>query len=350
MGMPSPLTRLTSPGLVILDWDTVTVWSSRWSTERLKPRRASLREMTMSMWRSLPLRWKRGWGFCFRVMTTSPGIWPGICSDMRGNLISAPASMPCSTRAFKVVSSSLHFSLDGTSSCCWTSMPGLISRCTVLTSFGQRPHDAHLPSVLPAHFRQTMRREICAATSLPRYMSSSDTASSTRASGPRLPPPRCRPPPPPPNSIEKGSMPPPGPSSTPSLTDSNPPVSYSIRFSSSPRTSYARLTRFIIFSHDMVSTSDDAFSISTSPLHLSGWYLSESFRYDFLMSFASHSSSRPSTSYRSKSSSLSSFDTNVAWHFSPSCTLFPFSFVSAAASIFVGRILCKPASPHRMYT
>mmetsp|Transcript_7141 Transcript_7141/g.24248 ORF Transcript_7141/g.24248 Transcript_7141/m.24248 type:complete len:257 (+) Transcript_7141:62-832(+) len=226
MGMPSPFMRFTSAGLVIFEELTTTGWPSRWSNLRENPNNASLSVMTMSMWRSLPLRVNLAWGFCLRAMMMLPGIWPGSCSDMRGKVNSAPLSMPCSTWALSTVSSFLHFSLDWTSSCCWTIMPGRISRWTMRTSFGQRPQPAHLPSFLPAHLRQTTRRVIAASTTLPRYMSSRLTASSTCASWPRLPPPRfrCWPPP---KSMEKGSMPPPPPSSSsmPSLTLSKPPVS-----------------------------------------------------------------------------------------------------------------------------
>ena len=102
------------------------------------------------------------------------------------------------------------------------------------------------------------------------------------------------------------------------------------------------------FAQSSVVVVPSAFVTSTSFLHLSGWYRSDSFRYAFLISFWSTSSSSPRTSYRSRSSSRSSLLRNVAEHFSPSCTRLPLSRVSAAASIFVGRSLCRPAWPHRM--
>merc|ERR1711927_59437 len=68
--------------------------------------------------------------------------------------------MSRSTCALRIVSSFLHFSFECTSSCCCTIMPGRISRWTMRTSFGQRPQPAHLPSLRPAHLRQTTRRVI----------------------------------------------------------------------------------------------------------------------------------------------------------------------------------------------
>mmetsp|Transcript_17138 Transcript_17138/g.46410 ORF Transcript_17138/g.46410 Transcript_17138/m.46410 type:complete len:235 (+) Transcript_17138:504-1208(+) len=234
--MPSPRSLITSPGLVIFPGGerTVTARPSRCSRSSSKPRSACLRVIRTSAWRSLPSRRKRLCLGLFMVRITFPGICLGVCSLMRSNTISWPVSMPRSMTASSVVSSWVHFSLDGTSSCCCTIIPGPICLCTVRTSLGHRPHLAHraLRSAVSAlrQPRQTMRRLILALTLPPLYMSSRLTSKFMRTSGPRLPPPRprscscC----PPPKNIENGSMawrPPPASSFAISATASIPPVS-----------------------------------------------------------------------------------------------------------------------------
>mmetsp|Transcript_917 Transcript_917/g.2838 ORF Transcript_917/g.2838 Transcript_917/m.2838 type:complete len:218 (+) Transcript_917:206-859(+) len=204
--MPSPVMRSTSPGRVTPSAAMVTMRPSRCSISLRKPRRASRSVSVSAARRWFPSRVKRGCGFSRSTRTTSPGICLGRCSDMRSKVISMPAAMPRSMTASSVVSSSLHFSLEGTSSCCCTNMPAPTWRCTVRTSPGHRPHLAQRSRLASVSAREqprhTTRRRMRAATLPPLYMSSRDTSRFIRTSGPLLP--RPRPPPPPPPHLETG--------------------------------------------------------------------------------------------------------------------------------------------------
>mmetsp|Transcript_13245 Transcript_13245/g.31350 ORF Transcript_13245/g.31350 Transcript_13245/m.31350 type:complete len:202 (-) Transcript_13245:1036-1641(-) len=169
-GMPSPLRRIVCPGLVVPVRSTNTSWPSRCSTVFSRPRRASFKEIFMAIFKSFPSRVNTLCLFVFSFIITSPGTWPGDCSDFRGNLISAPSATPFSITADRVVSSTLHFCFEATRSSCCTIIPGPIWRCTMRTSSGHRPQLAHLG--LPAPFspaqpRHTIRRLMFIEISLP---------------------------------------------------------------------------------------------------------------------------------------------------------------------------------------
>mmetsp|Transcript_10433 Transcript_10433/g.25653 ORF Transcript_10433/g.25653 Transcript_10433/m.25653 type:complete len:220 (-) Transcript_10433:541-1200(-) len=180
--MPSSFTSMSLP--------------SSCRTVRVKPVSASLREISMVMCRSLPLRVKMGWLFCFRLTITSPGTCPGDCSEAPLNRTSSPSGLPFSTVTLSSLGSFLQRYSDGTCCCCCTTKPGATCCWTIFTSGGHSPHSLHasvFQVLRPLHWRHTTRRLIDIDTSFPLYMSSSDTAISTLASGPlftpRLPPP-----------------------------------------------------------------------------------------------------------------------------------------------------------------
>mmetsp|Transcript_35056 Transcript_35056/g.60033 ORF Transcript_35056/g.60033 Transcript_35056/m.60033 type:complete len:372 (-) Transcript_35056:13-1128(-) len=293
-GIPSPLIRIVCPGLVTPVRFTWTVCPSRCLKDVSKPRRAARSGIVILMASVSRERLNVGWPTLLSLRTTSPGIWPGFCSDSYLKTISSPSGIPFSIVAVSVFSSRLHRSFDSTITSCCTTMPGPARRCTIFFSLGQGPH-ARQRSRWPLflQLRQTVRRLIVAAFSLPLYMSSRVTGISISMFLP-LPVSRCCPPP---KNMSNGDPPCCCPS-RPLRAIPIPPWSYSTRLSLSDRISYASVT-----SWKRIWASSFSF---LPPVCLSGWYLTESFRYADLISRSLASGWSPSRSYRSTSSSSSS--------------------------------------------
>mmetsp|Transcript_578 Transcript_578/g.1169 ORF Transcript_578/g.1169 Transcript_578/m.1169 type:complete len:250 (-) Transcript_578:326-1075(-) len=233
--MPSPLMRMTCPGFVTpvrLIW---TVWPSRCLKLVSKPSSAARSGMVILIARLSLLRLKSGWGSCLSFRTTSPGIWPGFCSDSYLNTICSASGMPFSMVAVSVFSSRLHFSFDSTCTSCCTIMPGPARRCTIFFSLGHAPHEEQRGRcALFLQLRHTIRLFMVADFSLPLYRSSSVTGSSISMLRPRLLSCCC----PPPKNISKGEPPDCCPS-RPLRAADIPEKSYSTRRSLSYRISYA---------------------------------------------------------------------------------------------------------------
>merc|ERR1719310_2534112 len=103
---------------------TVTVWPSRCLKVVSKPSSAARSGMASFIESEWPERLNIGWGCVLSLRTTSPGIWPGFCSDSYLNTISSLSGMPFSMVAESLFSSRLHFSLDSTMTSCCTTIPG----------------------------------------------------------------------------------------------------------------------------------------------------------------------------------------------------------------------------------
>mmetsp|Transcript_49663 Transcript_49663/g.129480 ORF Transcript_49663/g.129480 Transcript_49663/m.129480 type:complete len:214 (+) Transcript_49663:172-813(+) len=168
LGMPSPLIRSTCPGLVTVVRLSVTVCPSRCLNDVSKPSSAARSGMASFIERPSRLRLNMGCETVLSLRTTSPGIWPGFCSDSYLKTISSLSGIPFSIVAERRFSSRLHFSLDSTITSCCTTMPGPARRWTIFFSLGHAPHDEHRGRcALPLQLRHTTLRLTVAAFSFP---------------------------------------------------------------------------------------------------------------------------------------------------------------------------------------
>mmetsp|Transcript_22547 Transcript_22547/g.72658 ORF Transcript_22547/g.72658 Transcript_22547/m.72658 type:complete len:307 (-) Transcript_22547:300-1220(-) len=262
LGIPSPLILMLCPGLVTPLLLMVTVWPSRCVKEVSKPSSAARSGIAIFIESVSRLRLKNLCATGFSLKTTSPGIWPGFCSDSYLKVICSESGIPFSIVALSDFSSRLHFSFDSTITSCCTIMPGPARRWTIFFSFGQAPHPWQRGTFgFFLQFRQTIRRLMVADFSLPMYKSSSVTGKSISVFRPRF---DCSLPPPPPKNMSKGE-PPPSCSCAPLRAAPMPPKSYSTRLSLSAKISYASVT-----SRKRPSVEPSGF--------LSGWSWTESLR------------------------------------------------------------------------
>mmetsp|Transcript_2526 Transcript_2526/g.9760 ORF Transcript_2526/g.9760 Transcript_2526/m.9760 type:complete len:314 (+) Transcript_2526:2707-3648(+) len=254
VGMPSSNTALKDDGLITSPSFVLTrsCLLSRCVTVVLNPQSASVREMSFSRNKSLPLRLKTACSFSCTTKTISPGTVPGASSASPWNTIFWLFTMPfsmCTSRTFfswttfwawhwphlsfsEITWPVPRHSLHTVCICC--TMPGAICRTTKRTPLPlhepQCP-DAPLLLPLPSHLGQStfFARDSFFVT--PLYSSSKLTFNPCTTSSPFRwrclwpPPPRLPPNGFPPNICSKmsnGEPPPPPPPPPPSFSPSSP--------------------------------------------------------------------------------------------------------------------------------